>query len=88
MKGIVTKIALGEGDAGFVYKTDARPVARKLTVIALPARAQPPIRYMVGIVRSSSNVTAARAFIHRVTSARGRRLLARAGFGLPKRPRR
>ena len=88
VEGIVAKVALGEADAGFVYKTDARPVARKITVIALPAWAQPPIRYMVGIVRSSSKLTAARAFVRRVMSLRGRRLLARAGFGLPKRPRR
>jgi molybdate transport system substrate-binding protein len=87
VKGIVAKVALGEGDAGFVYRTDTRPVASKVRVIALPAWAQPPIRYEIGIVRASDRVSAARAFIRRVTSQRGRRLLAKAGFGLPKRPR-
>ncbi|HEX6490501.1 MAG TPA: molybdate ABC transporter substrate-binding protein [Gaiellaceae bacterium] len=87
VKGIVAKIALGEGDAGFVYKTDARPVAGQVRAIALPAWAQPPIRYELGIVRSSVHQQAAAAFIKRVTSLRGRRLLTSAGFGLPKRPR-
>jgi molybdate transport system substrate-binding protein len=87
VKGIVAKVALGEADAGFVYKTDARPVASKIRVLALPAWAQPPIRYEIGIIRATKHAAAARAFIRRVTSLRGRRLLAGAGFGLPRRPR-
>jgi molybdate transport system substrate-binding protein len=87
VKGIVAKIALGQGDAGFVYKTDAKPAGNKVQGILLPAWAQPPIRYEIGIVRKSSHLLAGRAFIKRVTSLRGRRLLVQAGFGLPKRPR-
>jgi len=41
----------------------------------------------MAVVRKSSHRVAARAFIKRVTSLRGRRLLVEAGFGLPKRPR-
>ena len=88
VKGIVAKIALGEGDAGLVYKTDARPAGSKVKTILIPGWAQPPIRYEIGIVRKSSHRAAAAAFIKRVTSLRGRRLLVTAGFGLPKRPRR
>ena len=87
VKGIVAKIALGEGDAGFVYKTDAKPAGRKVKSILIPAWAQPPIRYEIGIVRKSAQGAASAAFIRRVTSLRGRRLLVSAGFGLPKRPR-
>jgi molybdate transport system substrate-binding protein len=87
VKGIVAKIALGEGDAGFVYKTDARPAGNEVKTILIPAWAQPPIRYEIGVVRKSSHRAAARAFIKRVTSLRGRRMLVQAGFGLPKRPR-
>jgi molybdate transport system substrate-binding protein len=87
VKGIVAKIALGQGDAAFVYKTDAKPAGNRVQAILIPGWAQPPIRYEVGIVRKSSHITAGRAFIKRVTSLRGRRLLGQAGFGLPKRPR-
>jgi molybdate transport system substrate-binding protein len=86
VKDIVAKIALGEGDAGFVYRTDARPAGSRVSPIAIPAWAQPPIRYELGIVRSTKHLAAARAFIRRVTSLRGRRLLVHAGFGLPKSP--
>lgn len=87
VKGIVSKVALGEADAGFVYRTDARPVAGHTRTIALPAWAQPPIRYEIAVVKSSTRLAAARAFVKRVTSVRGRKLLAKAGFGLPKQSR-
>jgi molybdate transport system substrate-binding protein len=86
VKGIVTKVALGEADAGFVYRTDARPVSSRTRTIALPNWAQPAIRYELAVVKASSHRAAARAFIEKVVSKRGRLLLAKAGFGLPKRP--
>jgi molybdate transport system substrate-binding protein len=84
VKGIVTKVALGEADAGLVYRTDAKPVASRTKSIALPDWAQPAIRYEVAVVKTSSHVVAARAFVKQVVSKRGRLLLAQAGFGLPK----
>jgi molybdate transport system substrate-binding protein len=83
VKGIVTKVALGEADAGLVYRTDAKPVAARTRSIALPDWAQPPIRYELAVVKASQNLAAARAFVKQVLSKRGRLLLARAGFGLP-----
>jgi molybdate transport system substrate-binding protein len=85
VKGIVAKIALGEADAGFVYVTDTKPVASKVRVVALPAWAQPPIWYEVALVKSSAHAAAGRAFVNRILSKRGRSLLKRAGFGVPKR---
>jgi molybdate transport system substrate-binding protein len=85
VKGIVAKVALGEADAGFVYRTDARPAREKVAAIGVPAWAQPPVRYEIAVVRSSSHRRAARAFVRRVESVRGRRILRAAGFGLPKR---
>ena len=84
VKGIVSKVALGEADAGFVYRTDAKPVAASTRSIALPAWAQPPIRYELAVVKASKDRAAAAAFIRQVRSKRGRALLAKAGFGLPK----
>ena len=84
VKGIVSKVALGEADAGFVYVTDAKPVASKVRKILLPDWAQPLIRYQIAILNSTPRKVGARAFIRKVTSKRGRLLLKRAGFGLPK----
>jgi molybdate transport system substrate-binding protein len=85
VKGIVGKVALGEADAGFVYVTDAKPVASKVTKIQLPGWAQPPIRYQLAVVSSTPRRVEARSFIRKVLSKRGRLLLKRAGFGLPPR---
>lgn len=84
VKGIVTKVALGEADAGLVYRTDAKPVASHTRSIALPDWAQPPIRYEIAVVKASPNLVAARAFVKQIVSKRGRLLLAKSGFGLPK----
>ena len=83
VKGIVTKVALGEADAGFVYRTDAKAVASHTRTIALPRWAQPPIRYELAVVKASSHRAAARSFVREVTSKRGRKLLLQGGFGLP-----
>jgi molybdate transport system substrate-binding protein len=83
VKGIVGKLALGEADAGFVYATDVRAASGRLRAIALPKRAQPTIRYEVGVVRGSNNRAAAFEFVADLLSTDGRRELARAGFGLP-----
>ena len=72
---------------GFVYATDAKPVASRARAIKLPAWAQPLILYQVAIVKSTPRKVGARAFIRKVTSNRGRLLLKRAGFGLLPRRR-
>jgi molybdate transport system substrate-binding protein len=84
VKGIVGKVALGEADVGFVYVTDARPVAARVKVVPLPAWAQPPIRYEIAVVKGGREA-AARAFVARVRGKVGRETLSKAGFGLPKR---
>jgi molybdate transport system substrate-binding protein len=85
VRGIVSKVALGEADAGFVYRTDAKPVASRTRSVALPDWAQPPIRYEIAVVKTSSHAVAARAYVKKIVSKRGRKLLAAAGFGLPTR---
>jgi molybdate transport system substrate-binding protein len=83
VKSIVGKVALGEADAGFVYRTDVQPVKDRVRAIAIPAWAQPKVRYEIAVVSSSRNKAAARAWVRMIlTSARARRALKRAGFGL------
>ena len=83
VKGVVAKVALGEADAGFAYRTDALSDPQELYSIGLPAAAQPTIQYELAIVKRTKQLKAARAFVARVFSARGRLALRRAGFGLP-----
>jgi molybdate transport system substrate-binding protein len=83
VKSIVGKIALGEADAGFVYRTDVQPVRDRVRAIVIPAWAQPKVRYEIAVVSSSRNKAVARAWVRMIlTNAQGRRLLRQAGFGL------
>jgi molybdate transport system substrate-binding protein len=83
VKSIVGKVALGEADAGFVYRTDVQPVRDRVRAIVIPAWAQPKVRYEIAVVSSSRNKAAARAWVRMIlTNARARRLLRQAGFGL------
>jgi molybdate transport system substrate-binding protein len=86
VKSIVGKVVLGEADAGFVYVTDAKPVAGKVKVVRLPGWAQPKVKYEIAVVKASPNRVAAQAFVRKVLAKNGRAALAAAGFGLPKKP--
>ncbi len=80
VKAVTGKVALGQADAGFVYATDARPVRSQVSVIRIPAWAQPRIRYEIAVVSRSSNKTTARAWIKRLLSPVGQKALRNAGF--------
>jgi molybdate transport system substrate-binding protein len=83
VRGVLSKIALGEVDAGFVYTTDAKTASGSLHEIEVPARAEPKVQYGICVVSTSSRQPAARAFVQRVLSKAGQRTLRRYGF-LPK----
>jgi molybdate transport system substrate-binding protein len=83
VKSVTSKVALGQADAGFVYRTDVVPVANDVSFIRIPAWAQPPVRYSMCVLKSSSNIAAARAFQARVLGPIGRGNLSGALFGLP-----
>ncbi len=83
VRSVLAKVALGEADAGFVYRTDAATVKNDVGVIKLPAWSQPPVRYGICVVSSSSHKPDARAFITKVLAKAGRARLTAAGFGVP-----
>ena len=80
VRAVTSKVALGQADAGFVYITDARSVSDQVTVIRIPAWAQPRVRYEIAVVSSSSNKTAARSWVKTLLSAKGQAALKNYGF--------
>jgi molybdate transport system substrate-binding protein len=80
VRNVLTKVQLGQADAGFVYSTDARTVPDGVTVIKVPAWAQPKAAYAVAIVARSQNKAAAQAFIDKVLSRSGQATMLKYGF--------
>jgi molybdate transport system substrate-binding protein len=81
VKAVVTKISLGEADAGICYLTDVTPsVAESVSSIAFPAGAAPEATYPIAIVKASKNPAAAQAFIDFILSPDGQAFLKDRGF--------
>jgi molybdate transport system substrate-binding protein len=83
VREVLSKVALGEADAGFVYSTDAKTVPDRVTVIKVPAWARPNVQYGICVVGSSEDKTDGQAFIKKVLSKAGQAKLLAAGF-LPR----
>jgi molybdate transport system substrate-binding protein len=83
VREVLAKVALAEADAGFVYSTDAKTVPDKVTVIKVPAWAQPKVQYGICVVTASKDKLDAQAFIKRVMSRAGQKKLLKFGF-LPR----
>ncbi|RJL34687.1 molybdate ABC transporter substrate-binding protein [Bailinhaonella thermotolerans] len=80
VKGALTKVRLGEVDAALVYRTDVRAAKGAVTGIAFPEAAAAINEYPVRALRGTPD---AAAFVDLVTSAKGREILAAAGFDAP-----
>jgi molybdate transport system substrate-binding protein len=76
---VVSKIALGEGDAAICYVTDAKTSAQ-VTAIAVPADANVPATYAGVVVKASRNAAAAQAFLAWFAGPDGQAILASFGF--------
>jgi molybdate transport system substrate-binding protein len=77
---VVSKVALGQVDAGFVYLSDYVIDPTHLSLIKVPAWAQPKITYAMAIVTKSPNQAAAQAWMDKVLSPAGQAVFVKDGF--------
>jgi molybdate transport system substrate-binding protein len=81
---IVTKLGLGEGDAGIVYVTDAM-ASERVSRIEIPVTANVQATYGGVVVKASSDQEAAAAFLDWLAGSAGQAVLGELGF-LPPTP--
>jgi molybdate transport system substrate-binding protein len=80
VKSVVSKIELGEADAGIVYTTDVKAAAGKVDGVAIPDSYNVVATYPLVVVKDSKHTDAAGAFIAYVLSASGQSKLESFGF--------
>jgi molybdate transport system substrate-binding protein len=80
---VLTKIELGEADAGLVYVTDVVAAGDAVEGIEVPEAAEVVNGYPIVVLKDAPNAAAAHAWVEYVLSAEGRQALAAAGFVAP-----
>jgi molybdate transport system substrate-binding protein len=81
VRQVVAKLALGEADAGIVYRTDVTPdVADKVQMLPIPDAVNPLASYPIVTLKDSANPELARAFVDYILSADGQAILVKWGF--------
>ena len=80
VKGVVTKVSLGEADAGLVYVTDVAAAGEKLDGIAIPHGQNVLATYPIATLVASAHLDDAGAFIDFVLSPEGQQVLTDHGF--------
>jgi molybdate transport system substrate-binding protein len=80
VKAVVTKVTLGEADAGIVYVTDVKAAGPRAEGVDIPDAHNVVAVYPMAVLRQSGRPELARAFLDYVLSPAGQQVLARYGF--------
>jgi molybdate transport system substrate-binding protein len=80
VKAVVTKVSLGEADAGIVYVTDVTAGGDKVEGVDIPEGQNVTATYPIATVKASKAQDKAQAFMDLVLSDQGQQVLKKYGF--------
>lgn len=85
VKGVASKVALGEADAGIVYATDVLAAGDGVEAVAFDSADDPELEavYPMAVLPDASDVELARRFVDFVAAREGQAILREHGFLAP-----
>jgi molybdate transport system substrate-binding protein len=83
VKSVLSKVELGEADAGLVYATDAKAAGDKVKPLPIPKSADYINDYPIVALSGAKDADLAHAWVDLVLSDDGQKVLQDAGFGKP-----
>ncbi|MFE7778365.1 molybdate ABC transporter substrate-binding protein [Streptomyces sp. NPDC057445] len=83
VRAVLSKVELGEADAGLVYKTDAATATDKVDAVEIPDAQNAIAEYPAATLKTSKNAEAAAAFVAWLSTPEAQKILKDAGFQQP-----
>ncbi|MFE7128470.1 molybdate ABC transporter substrate-binding protein [Streptomyces sp. NPDC057617] len=83
VRAVLSKVELGEADAGIVYKTDAQTAPDKVDAVEIPDAQNAVAEYPAATLKTSEHGEAAAAFVSWLSTPEAQKILQDAGFQQP-----
>jgi molybdate transport system substrate-binding protein len=83
VKAVVTKVRLGEADAGIAYATDVAAAGGDADGVPIPTDVNVVAEYPIAVTTEATNPDGGQAFVDFVLSDTGRQILTGFGFSSP-----
>jgi molybdate transport system substrate-binding protein len=80
VRQVLAKVALGEADAGVVYRSDALSAGPKIQIVEIPPELNVIAEYPIAILKAAPHPELARRWVDLVRSPAGVAALREAGF--------
>ena len=83
VRQVLSKVSLGEAQAGIVYRSDALSARHKLQTVPIAPEYNVVAEYPIAVVKRAAHPNLARAWVDLVLSVEGQKALTKAGFLVP-----
>ncbi|WP_426498197.1 molybdate ABC transporter substrate-binding protein [Streptomyces sp. D54] len=83
VRAVLSKVSLGEADAGLVYRTDAATATDKVDAIEIPDAENAIASYPAATLKTSEHSEAASAFVAWLSTPAAQKIFQGAGFQQP-----
>ncbi|MYZ33553.1 MULTISPECIES: molybdate ABC transporter substrate-binding protein [unclassified Streptomyces] len=83
VRAVLSKVELGEADAGIVYKTDADSAPDKVDAVEIPDAQNAIAEYPAATLKTSEHSAAAAAFVAWLSGPEAQKIFQDAGFQQP-----